>query len=129
MRACAWFGMDAVLCGTGSAELENGKTARASMGAIFQLPVAARVDLPAALGRLGELGYAVVTTELDGAVSLEGFAFPERAALVIGNEARGVSAAVSGLAAARVFVRRYGRGESLNAAAAAAVFLAAWRRG
>lgn len=127
IRACDWFGIDGVLLGAGSSELENGKTARATMGGLFHLPVAVGVDLPTAFEALCEAGVSCVTTELNGARSLEGFEFPERATLVIGNEARGVSKEISKLADERVFVPSFGKGESLNAAAATAVFLASWR--
>ncbi|MDQ8203451.1 RNA methyltransferase [Pelagicoccus sp. SDUM812003] len=127
VRASDWFGMDGIVLGNGCAELENGKTARSSMGGMFHLPVATDVDLPATIARLQALGVSLVTTELEAATSLEGFVFPNRCALVIGNEARGVSKTVSEQADARVFAPRFGGGESLNAALAAAVFLARWR--
>lgn len=128
VRAADWFGVDAVVLGRGCAELENGKTARSTMGGLFHVPVAVGVELAKAVAVLKSQGVRVFTTELDeAAVSLADFAFPERCALVIGNEARGVSAAVSAAADGKLFAPRYGRGESLNAAVAAAVFLAKWR--
>ncbi|EDY82175.1 RNA methyltransferase, TrmH family [Verrucomicrobiia bacterium DG1235] len=128
VRAADWFGLDGVVFGKGCAELENGKTSRATMGGLFYLPVAVGVDLAAAVSELRRSGVQVFTTELDeSAVSLRDFEFPERCALVIGNEARGVSAAISELADGKLFVERFGSGESLNAAVAAAVFLGKWR--
>ena len=129
IRSCAWYGIDGVLLGAGCAELENGKTVRSTMGGLFHLPVAVGVDLPVAFCRLSELGVSVLTTELSGPRSLQGFEFPERAVLAIGNEARGVSKEVSALAAERLRAPRFGKGESLNAACAAAVFLSHWRMG
>lgn len=128
VRAADWFGMDGVVLGRGCAELENGKTARSTMGGLFHVPAAVGVELAKALPRLKSKGVQVFTTELDeSAKSLSDFEFPERCALVIGNEARGVSAAVSKTADGKLFAPRFGRGESLNAAVAAAVFLAKWR--
>ncbi|MDQ8181755.1 RNA methyltransferase [Pelagicoccus sp. SDUM812005] len=128
VRSCDWFGMDGVVLGRGCAELENGKTARSSMGGLFHLPVAVGVELVEAVQALQARGIQVFTTELDeAAVSLSDFDFPERCAIVVGNEARGVSPAVSAVADGKLFAPRFGRGESLNAAAAASVFLAKWR--
>ncbi|MDQ8187633.1 RNA methyltransferase [Pelagicoccus sp. SDUM812002] len=128
VRSCDWFGMHGVIFGKGCAELENGKTARSTMGGLFHLPVAVGVDLVDAVSRLREAGIHVFTTELDeSAVSLSDFAFPERCAIVLGNEARGVSDEVSAAATGRIFAPRFGKGDSLNAAAAASVFLAKWR--
>lgn len=128
VRAADWFGMDGVVLSRGCAELENGKTARSTMGGLFHVPVAVGAELPKVLATLKMKGVQVFTTELDeSAKSLAEFEFPERCALVIGNEARGVSAAISKAADGKLFAPRYGRGESLNAAVAAAVFLAKWR--
>nr|WP_246462620.1 RNA methyltransferase [Pelagicoccus albus] len=128
VRACDWFGLNGVVLGTGCAELENGKTARSTMGGLFHLPIAVGVDLDSALDRLKQLGVQIFTTELDErAVSLSDFSFPDRCALVIGNEARGVSEIVSKKADGKLFAPKFGEGESLNAAVAAAVFLARWR--
>ncbi|MDQ8197107.1 RNA methyltransferase [Pelagicoccus enzymogenes] len=128
VRSCDWFGMDGVVLGRGCAELENGKTVRSTMGGLFHLPVAVGVDLVEAVSVLRKRGIQVFTTELDEtAVSLSDFAFPDRCAIVVGNEARGVSAEVSAVADGKLFAPRFGRGESLNAAAAASVFLAKWR--
>lgn len=130
VRAADWFGMDGVALGRGCAELENGKTARSTMGGLFHIPVSVSTNLADSVRELQKQGVKVFTTELDeSAVSLSGFEFPERCALVIGNEARGVSAAVSEKADGKLFAPRFGRGESLNAAAAAAVFLTKWRVG
>lgn len=128
VRTCDWFGMDGVVFGNGCAELENGKTARATMGGLFRVPVAVKTDLADAVAELQGRGIQVFTTELDeSAVSLDAFRFPERAALVIGNEARGVSAAVSAAAAGKVFIPRSGGGESLNAGVALAICVGHWR--
>lgn len=128
VRAADWFGMSGVVLGKGCAELENGKTARSTMGGLFHLPVAVGADLVKVTRDLKKRGVRVMTTELDeAAVSLSDFVFPERCALVIGNEARGVSAGVSQAADGKLFAPRFGKGESLNAAVAAAVFLGKWR--
>lgn len=128
VRAADWFGIDGVVMSRGCAELENGKTVRSTMGGLFHVPVAVGAELPKLISDLRMKGVQVYTTELDeSAKSLADFEFPERCALVIGNEARGVSAAVSEAANGKLFAPRLGRGESLNAAVAAAVFLAKWR--
>lgn len=129
LRSADWFGLDAALMGEGSAELENGKVTRASMGSIFHLPIAANVRLPAALKELKEAGYAVIATSLQGDRGLAGFAWPKKAVLVVGNEARGASEAVVATADTRLKIESFGKAESLNAAIAASVCLAHWRLG
>lgn len=127
LRSAAWFGLEGALLGQGSAELENGKTARSTMGALFQTPIYASENLADTLRELKERGFSVFSAELDGADSLFEFAWPKKSVLVIGNEAHGVSSEVSGVCDGRLVIPRFGKAESLNAAMAASVMLAHWR--
>jgi len=127
VRTCDWFGFDGAVFGLGCAELENGKTARASMGGLFRVPVAVKVDLTRAVPRLQEQGVTVLSLEVaENAQPLDFGCFPKRAAVVLGNEARGVSPGVSALADRRLMIPRRGGGESLNAAVAFAVCAGVW---
>ncbi len=127
IRACDWFGADAVLLGMGCSEVENGKFVRATMGALFHLPLAKVESLPNSLKDLQDNGYRIVTSSLGESESLSGFDWPSKTVLVIGNEARGVSQRVLNLADTRLQIPKFGRGESLNAAMAASVMLGHWR--
>lgn len=129
LRAADWYGMDAALLGAGCAELENGKTLRASMGAVFHLPCLAGEDLPARLAGLKEKGMTIVAAEVEGACSAAGFRWPERAVLAVGNESRGLGGELRRLADVRLAIPRFGAVESLNAAGATCSLLALWRLG
>jgi TrmH family RNA methyltransferase len=93
------------------------------MGSLFQVPVGTGGDLGPALERLQAERFSVVSLELDGALDLREVDWPERLVLVVGNEARGVSEAIGSRADLRVRIPRFGRAESLNAAASVAVIL------
>lgn len=123
IRTADWFGAGGVFCGPGSVELTNPKVVQATMGSLFQLPVSAGDSTAAFLGRVRELGYSVVSLELDGATDIREVAWPEKLVVVVGNEARGVSDDTRALADQRVMIPRFGRAESLNAAAALAAAL------
>jgi|TARA_B110000467_G_scaffold120540_1_gene111892 TrmH family RNA methyltransferase len=127
VRACDWFGADAVLLGMGCSEIENGKFVRATMGALFHLPLAKVESMPNSLKNLQESGYHIVASSLGDSESLSQFNWPSKTVLVIGNEARGVSQRVLSLADTRLQIPKFGRGESLNAAMAASVMLGHWR--
>ena len=110
-----------------SVDLYNGKCVRASAGSLFHLPVVAGVGLPAAVAALREAGLRVFAADGRGASTLDD---PRtRAALRIptawlfGNEAWGLPDDLLALADESVAVPIYGRAESLNLAAAAAVCL------
>ena len=127
VRTADWFGASAVLFSAGSAEPTNAKVVRATMGSLFHLPIATADSLPAALKQLREREFVAVGATLDGE-SADTFAWPERIALIVGNEAIGIQPAVLKALDRRVRIERIGRAESLNAAVAAAILISQWRR-
>jgi TrmH family RNA methyltransferase len=123
IRTADWFGARGVFCGPGSVELTNPKVVQATMGSLFQLPVSAGDSTAAFLEQVRELGYSIVSLELDGATDIREVAWPKKLVVIVGNEARGVSDDIRALADRRVMIPRFGRAESLNAAAALAAVL------
>jgi TrmH family RNA methyltransferase len=85
LRTLAWFGGFRCLLSPGSVDVHNGKVVRASMGAIFHVPVEVDVPLsalPARFGRVASLefkGRSIATT-----------AFRNFNCYLFGNEARGL---------------------------------------
>jgi TrmH family RNA methyltransferase len=125
VRSAEAAGAAAILLGPGSVDAYNPKVVRASAGAIFGIPV---VDAESegwtaveALDALGELGRqrlgATATlgtphTEVD---------FTRPTAVVLGNEAHGIDAAVDARLDGHVHVAMAGPAESLNVAMAGTV--------
>ena len=120
-RTCDAAAFDGLLLSNSCPDEFSPKVLRASMGAAFRVP-ALRVDLEQALGELRGQGCAVVSSQLDGAPFFEGLPGGD-VALVIGNEARGVSEGVRALATHRLKLPMPGRAESLNAAVAAGIMM------
>lgn len=120
-RTCDAAAFDGLLLSNSCPDEFSPKVLRASMGAAFRVP-ALRVDLEQALGELRGQGCAVVSSQLDGAPFFEGLPGGD-VALVIGNEARGVSEGVRALATHRLKLPMPGRAESLNAAVAAGIMI------
>jgi 23S rRNA (uridine2479-2'-O)-methyltransferase len=99
------------------------KAVRASTGSLFALPVV-RVDRPDALRRWATTaGARLVGTDEGGSISLPDADLRGPAVLVIGNETRGLSAALAALCDQVVSIPMAGSASSLNAAAAATVVL------
>ena len=67
--------------------------------------------------------YAIVATVLDGSKDLYDIDFPEKTAVVVGNEAHGVSGEVEDLAQIRTLIPMCGSSESLNASVAGSVVM------
>lgn len=122
LRTADAFGADGLFLLPGCADLYNPKTVRASMGAVFRLPVwSCGLEGLRALAETAELplvGAALRTDTVDVRS-----AKLRRGVILIGSEGRGLSGEALALCAGTVRIPMRERCESLNAAAAAAVVL------
>lgn len=130
-------GADAVIVAGESVDPFGPKAVRASVGSIFHLPVVPASSTAALLHLLAEAGIASLATTGRAGVDLgriDGSGQLERpTAWLFGNEAHGLPESVIDAADHAVRIPIYGKAESLNLAAAAAICLyasaAAQRRG
>lgn len=122
LRTADAFGCTGALLLPGCADPYALKTLRASMGAVFRLPLyAVRVEeLPGLLEKAGLPLYGTALRHDTVDVRSRDL---RRCALVIGSEGRGVSAEVLALCHETLRIPMSAHCESLNAAAAAAVLL------
>jgi 23S rRNA (guanosine2251-2'-O)-methyltransferase len=101
--------------------------AKAAAGGLERVPFARAVNLTNALKLLKKKGYWIVGAEASGGSELASFDFPERSALVLGGEGRGLGRLVSEAADFLVKIPLADGAESLNVSSAAAVFMYAYR--
>lgn len=107
-----------------SVDLYNPKLVRSTMGSLFRVPVCDSLGYADAVGKLRSAGVATFAAVVDkDARGLRGFDFPKNSAVVIGNEGSGLTAEEASLCDERLTIKMSGNIESLNAAAAATVFL------
>lgn len=110
LRTLAWFGASRCLLSPGSVDPFNPKVVRASMGAIFNVPIETELTLAQLVARYPRLA----SLDLHG-LSISDSAFAGFDAYVFGNEARGLPQAVL----AKAFtIPGGGELESLNLATA-----------
>jgi TrmH family RNA methyltransferase len=128
IRACDWFGVDALVVGRHSVDIGNPKVVRSTAGSIFHLPILVDVDIPSMLVPAREAGYTVYATTPDSTVYTDDVEFRPKVLLVLGNEAWGVSEAVLDASDVQLAIRRHGSAESLNVSVACGVFLASIRK-
>ena len=121
LRMSRAAGVDAVFLSTDSVDLYNPKLVRATAGAMFSLPVAREVSVPWVLGCLGERKVLRIAAEAGGSHHYGDVDMRGPVAIVLGNEARGMTGEVLELCDLRVAIPMEGGAESLNVAAAAAV--------
>ncbi|MDE2447491.1 MAG: RNA methyltransferase [Gammaproteobacteria bacterium] len=113
LRSLAWFGGFRCLLSPHSVDLHNGKAVRASMGAIFHVPVEIDVPLAALPGRFER----IAALDLQGK-PICGPGFRDFDCYIYGNEARGLPhEAVSGMRATPFMIPGSGAIDSLNVAA------------
>jgi RNA methyltransferase, TrmH family len=122
VRSAAACGASAVVLGKGTADLYNPKTIRATMGALFHVPVL-EADLTELLPEAKGSGAAVAGTSLQATQSCYEYDFRRNVWLIFGNEGSGMSPEVSGLVDDHMIIPMTGRAESLNVAMAATVLL------
>lgn len=132
LRTADAAGAHAVVFADASVDPYNGKCVRASAGSLFHLPVVAGTRLEEAVVTLREAGLRIVAADGRAGRSLDDPEVRARlagpTAWMFGNEAWGLPPELVALADEPVAVPIYGRAESLNLAAAAAVCLYASAR-
>jgi TrmH family RNA methyltransferase len=129
VRLADWFGIEHIFCSRGCADIYNPKTVQATMGGIARVKTH-YVNLPEMLSRLDK-DIPIYGTFLDGENMYQEPLDP-RGLIVMGNEGKGVSAAVEAFVTERLYIPNYPAGretsESLNVAIATAIVCAEFRR-
>ena len=108
--------------GAGISGIYNPKVIRSTMGSIFRVPFTVVSDLPEAIETLKENSITTYAAHLKGEEYNKGV-FEKNVALLIGNEAKGLSDEVSGKADRLIKIPMEGKVESLNAAIATAILM------
>lgn len=129
-RGAAALGIDAVLLSPTCADPLYRRSVRVSMGEVFAIPYATLAPWPAGLDQVRAAGFTVLAmTPAPDAVPIQRLtpAQRERAALLLGAEGPGLTAAAQAASDVRVLIPMRRAVDSLNVAAAAAV--AFWELG
>ena len=135
LRTADAAGADGVIFSDASVDPYNSKCVRATAGSIFHLPVVVDTPVAVAVGSMRAAGLRILAADGRSGRPLDeagppgpGSLLGQPAAWLFGNEAWGLPADVLALADEAVAVPIYGKAESLNLAAAAAVCLYASAR-
>ena len=127
LRTADAAGAGGVVFTEGSVDPYNGKCVRSASGSLFHLPVVTGVPPEQAAAALQAAGLRLLAADAAAGGRLDELAAAGRLrggiAWMFGNEAWGLPGSLAALADESVAVPIYGRAESLNLAAAAAVCL------
>ena len=130
VRTALWFGIDAVLAGPGTVDFFSPKVVRATMSALWEANLYTCDALGPVLSDLRSAGFAVYAADLSG-IDARSWHPTEPSALILGNEANGMSPPVRALADEAVTIpgtERTSATDSLNVATAGAVLMYQWTR-
>ena len=120
LRSADGAGVSALIVADGGTDLYNPNAIRASLGTIFTMPLAAATTAET-IDWLRSHDLAVYAARVDGAVPYTEADLRRPAAIVLGSEAAGLTAAWSGDWLTAVRLPMQGTADSLNVSATAAV--------
>ena len=120
LRTADGAGVNAVIVAESATDLFNPNIIRASLGAVFALPVSV-ASSGEVLTWLRDHDIAIIAARVDGSVDYTEADYSGAVAIALGSEARGLSDAWGELARASVRVPMLGVADSLNVSATAAV--------
>ncbi|MCG0278665.1 MAG: RNA methyltransferase [Thermanaeromonas sp.] len=122
LRTAVAAGCTGALLTTGTVDPYNEKVVRASMGALFYLPVVSGLGPGEVISRL-EGRSKIIVGHVAGEIFYHECDYGGSVAIVVGNENRGPSPEILARAHARVKIPLWGPVESLNVAVAAGLLL------
>lgn len=122
IRTADAFALDGIILCEGCVDPTSPKVVRATMGAAFRLPIAAatleqtvvfldKQNLPLYAAALSDSSVPLTRVDLT------------RAAVMIGNEGRGITKKAAALCTQQIIIPMDGRAESLNASVAASIIM------
>lgn len=127
IRSADAAGVDAVILGEGTVDLYNPKTVRSTMGSLYHLPIYV-LPLEQAIPKLQQQGITVLASSLDTEYGYHQFNYPDKVAIIVGNEGNGIREDILSQVDLKVKIPIYGKAESLNVAIATALLLYEARR-
>ena len=122
LRTADSVGLNQIIVSNGTVDSYNPKVIRSTMGASFRVRVIESDDLVKTIKEIRNHGFKIAATDLNTNQTIYNMEM-KKVAIIIGNEANGVSKEVLEVADEKVKIPMLGKTESLNAAVATGVIL------
>lgn len=124
IRTASAFAFDEIIIDSGSVDIYNEKTVRASMGTLFSQKITRVDDCKQAVSELRQSGYTVYGAALtENSLQLNKINCNKSTCFVIGNEGHGLDASLLECCDGSVIIPMPGGAESLNASIAASLLM------
>ena len=127
IRLCDWFGIEDLICNSKTVDCYNPKVIQATMGSISRINIS-YLNLETYLETQNK--GLIFGTFMSGK-NIYSETLPETGIVILGNEANGISKAISKLITHKISIPRFGTlkaTESLNVANATAIILSEFKR-
>lgn len=122
LRTALGFNFFDIVLSENSVDLYNDKVIRSSQGAHFKLNIKYG-NLMEIISELKANGFYIISTDLNTNNNLKDIKFNEKCALILGNEANGVSETIGNLSDINIKININKNLESLNVSIAGAIIL------
>lgn len=123
IRTADAAGADGIFVTKGCVDIYNPKVIRATMGSVFHLPVYRNVNGCDVVKMLNKKGVITLGAHLKGDMTPYDVDMTKGTAVIIGNEANGLSDEISKEASHLVKIPMPGKAESMNAGVAAGILI------
>lgn len=123
LRTAEGAGMTGVIMSKETVDLYNPKVVRSTMGSIFRIPFLYVENFLDTLKKLQKEGISIIATDLQGKRNFTEEHYPDKSAIIIGNESKGISDATRQQADILVRIPMCGKLESLNASVAGGLMM------
>ncbi len=122
LRTLDSVGISQVIISKKSGDVYNSKVVRSTMGAIFRVKIIESENLVETLKTIKKHKFKVISTSLDTDKNMYDVEY-KKVAIVMGNEANGVSKEIQEMSDEKIKIPMLGKTESLNVSVATAVVL------
>lgn len=122
LRTVDSIGLKQIIVAQGSGDMFNPKVVRSTMGAIFRVKVIESEDIQKTINEIKKHKFKVVATSLETNKSIYDVEY-KKSAIIIGNEANGVSKTLLDISDELIKIPMLGKTESLNASVATGIVL------
>ena len=120
IRSAVAFNFDTIVLSTNTVDLYNPKVVRSTKGMLFKINIIVR-DIPSFLSRLDD--YTIYGTDVNDGVNIKDETIPEKIAIVIGNEGKGISDEARRCCHKFIYIDMNDKCESLNAGVSASIIM------
>lgn len=121
IRTAHASGAHGIFLSKGCVDLYNPKTIRATMGSVFHIPIVVDLEMEALIRTLIAANTNIYATALENSKIVYDYDYTKKTAIIIGNEANGISETTRDMVANFIKIPMPGGAESLNASIAAGI--------